>query len=216
MLIKASQLTALGVPEPAAARFAEPLSAACALHDITTPQRLAAFVPQVLHESGMLQRLEEDLHYRTASRVAHLFRTAFDTDRSGSLSQYEIQIAEGFVMQPERLANRAYAGRNGNGNEASGDGWRFRGRGPIQLTGRAWYQRAANELGRPYVDQPDLLLQPSDGALVAAWYWALNRCNALADAFRFADITRAINGPAMVGAADRLAMFGRARRIWPC
>lgn len=216
MLIKPAQLEALAVPPATAARYAEPLSAACALHDITTNVRLAAFVAECLHESAHLQRVVEDLNYRSAQRVARLFRSAFDSDRNGHISQYELQIAEGFVMQPERLANRAYAGRNGNGNEASGDGWRFRGRGPFQLTGRYWYTRAGTELGRPYVQQPDLLLQPSDGALTAAWYWSINGCNALADVFRQADITRKINGPAMVGASDRLALFGKTRKVWPC
>lgn len=215
-MIKAEQLASLGVQPGVAARFAEPLSAACALHDITTNVRLAVFVVQCLHESSMLRRLQEDLHYSSAERIAKVFRRAFDADRDGKLSAFELQIAEAFVGQPERLACRAYAGRNGNGNEASGDGWRFRGRGFFQLTGRSNYAQAGQALGRPYVEQPDLVALPSDAALTAAWYWSVNGCNAMADTFRLAEVRRAINGPAQLGAAECLEMFGRARRVWPC
>lgn len=216
MLITVEKLLAMRVSAGAARRFAEPLQAACALHGIDTNVRVAAFMAQALHESGHLERMEEDLHYRSAERIARVFRRAFDADRDGKLSSFELQIAEAFVGQPERLANRAYAGRNGNGNEASGDGWRYRGRGFFQLTGRTNYLQAGQALGRPYVEQPDLVAQPSDAALTAAWYWSVNGCNAMADTFRLAEVRRAINGPAQLGAAECLELFGRARRVWPC
>ncbi len=215
MLITVEKLLAMRVAAGAARRFAEPLQAACALHGIDTNVRVAAFMAQALHESGHLERMEEDLHYRSAERVAKLFRRGFDTNRDGQISAAEIEAAQPYVMQPERLANRAYAGWGGNGPEASGDGWRFRGRGAFQLTFRHNYTAAARALGRPYVEQPELVAQPSDAALTAAWYWTTIGGNALADTFRFDGITRAIN-KGMEGKEQRLELFGKARKVWPC
>ena len=118
-----------------------------------------------------------------------------------------IAEATPFARNPKALANRVYSSRNGNGDEASGDGWRYRGRGLFQLTGRANYLRAAQALGRPYVGDPDMVGEPSDACLTAAWFWATNGGNRLIDQGDFGGTTRMINGPAMLHARERLALY---------
>lgn len=195
-----SQLIAAGVHPTQAKVFADPLSAACALFSIDSPVRLAAFLSQAVHESGGFMRLEENLYYTTPERIRAMWPS-----RVSSLAD-----AAELCRQPEKLANRVYAGRLGNGDAASGDGWRFRGRGLFQLTGRHNYADAALELARPYTDQPGLVAEPSDACLTAAWYWHCNKLNLLADASNIKGITWAINGPALVGLPERQQLFDRA------
>jgi putative chitinase len=116
------------------------------------------------------------------------------------------------TRNPQALANRVYADRLGNGNEASGDGWRYRGRGLIQLTGRSNYVAAGDALGTPYVMVPEWVSQPVHAALTAAWFWASNGCNELADSSQIDAITRRVNGPKMVAADERRSMFDEAMR----
>jgi len=96
-----------------------------------------------------------------------------------------------------------YAGRLGNGDEASGDGWRFRGRGLKQLTGRYNYTQAALALGQPYVERPDLVAEPGGACLTAAWFWSQHGCNTFADSSQWDAITRVVNGPGMLQAFER-------------
>jgi putative chitinase len=207
--ITVARLIAAGVAPTLAKVFADPLGAACDRFAINTPARVAAFVAQCMHESAGFVHLEEDLFYRDPERVARLFRTAFDTNRDGVLSPQEISAAVPYTRNPEALASRAYAGRFGNGNEASRDGWRYRGRGLIGTTFKANYQAAAQALARPYVEQPELLARPADACLTAAFYFSSRGCNQFADAGNFAAITKAIN-PGMAGAAERLALLKQA------
>lgn len=199
-MITPTQLIAAGIAPTQAKLFSDPLSAACALYDISTPVRIAAFVAQCAHESTSFTALEEGLYYRTPERIRAIWPS-----RVPSLAD-----ATTLARNPQGLANRVYAGRNGNGDTASGDGWRYRGRGLIQLTGRANYAIAAAALGRPYVEQPDLVAQPSDACLTAAHYWTTHGCNALADSSQIDAITRVINGSAMAGAAERRELFREA------
>jgi putative chitinase len=187
MELKLDHLLGMDVPPTLAARIISPLARALAAHDVSTPGRLAAFLGQAIVETSGFVSLNEVLVYSSAQRIADLFPSRVPNAAA----------AARLVRQPEAFANCCYAGKNGNGNEASGDGFRFHGRGIFQLTGRAWYERAGRELGRPYLEQPDLLLKPDDACLSAAWYWKLNRCNELADARNLDGITKAINGPAM-------------------
>ena len=199
-MIQVASLVAAGIGPTQARLFEAPLVAACARFDIDTPLRQAAFVAQCAHESQLFTALEEGLYYRSAERIRAIFRGSVPT----------LAVAQGLVGNPKALANHVYANRNGNRDEASGDGWRYRGRGLIQLTGRTNYARAAGELGRPYVDQPDLVLEPADACLTAAWFWNAGKLNALADASRIDAITRAINGNAMAGADERRHLFEAA------
>lgn len=200
MRLTVQQLIAAGANPTQARVFCDPLNAAMALYAIDTPVRVAAFVAQAMHESAHLTSMEENLFYTTPERIRALW--------PGRVSG--LDDAARLCRNPKTLANRVYASRMGNGNEASGDGWRYRGRGIFQLTGKNNYSDASVELNRPYIEQPDLVAQPSDACLTAAWYWHCNKLNTLADASNTRAITRAINGPAMAGLADRERLFNRA------
>lgn len=186
-----------GLSATQAKAFADPLGAACALFDISTPRRLAAFLAQCSHESRGFAALEEDLFYRRPDHIAKVFESRIPSE----------DVARSLACKPEALANVVYAGKNGNGGPASGDGWRFRGRGLLGLTGRANYAAAAAGLQRPYVEQPELVSQASDAALTAAWFWSEHGLNALADKGDTASITRRINGPAMLGLSQRVQLY---------
>lgn len=184
----------------AAARFLAPLTAAMNEFEINTSVRQAAFLAQLAHESGELARTEENLRYSPA-RIMEIFPRHV----SGWAD------ADKLSKSPERLANRVYASRNGNGDEASGDGYRYRGRGLIQLTGRDNYRLAASALHLPLLDQPELLTKPEHAARSAAWFWFSHGCNALADAGNFLAITKKINGGTN-GYTDRCRYWARAKQ----
>ncbi len=203
MQISPSQLVAAGVPEGAARRMLPHLLASMRRFEIVGTARAAAFLAQCHVESMAFTRTEEMLLYTSAARLAAVFPSRLPT----------IAAAQPYVRNPEGLANRVYGGRLGNGPPASGDGWRFRGRGLKQLTGRANYVRAAAALARPYPADPDLVAQPPDAALTAAWFWHQAGCNALADAGDIERITRAINGPARLAAGERAKRTADYRRI---
>lgn len=198
--ITTAQLVAAGIAPTQAKAFAEPLTAACALHDITTPGRIAAFVAQIAHESANFTALEESLYYRTPERIRTMWPTRVTS----------MQQAATLARNPQALANLVYANRNGNGDVASGDGWRYRGRGLIQLTGRGNYRAATQTRTRDYEANPELVATPQDACLTAAWYWAEHGCNAMADASNLDAITRIINGPAMAGKEDRRENYREA------
>ena len=178
------------------------LDAAMRRFEIDTPSRMAAFAAQLAHESGQLQRWTENLNYRW-ERLRQVFPKYFTSDAE----------ARAFDRKPERIANRVYASRMGNGPEASGDGWRYRGRGPIQLTGRDNYRACGSAIGVDLVGDPDLLATPGPGCLAAAWFWARNGLNALADAGDFVTITRRING-GLNGLAERREFWEQAKEVF--
>lgn len=191
--------------------LAEALCEAMPRARIETLARIAAFLAQVGHESGGLSRLVENLNYSDPRRIAQIFRYGFDLDRDGQVDPEEIEFAKAFVGQPEKLANRAYADRMGNGDPESGDGWRYRGRGLIQITGRHNYTLAAAQLGLPLLTQPELLEQPGPAAESAVWFWRSNGLNERADADLFMQITRKINGGTH-GHTERVALRERILR----
>ena len=162
--------------------------------------RLAMFLAQVAHESGGLLHVSENLNYSAEALLA-CFPSHFDSD-----------TAEDYARQPERIADCCYADRMGNGNEASGDGWSYRGRGLIQITGRANYAACGAALGLDLIAHPELLETPANAALSAAWFWASHGCNGLADAGDFVGITKRING-GVNGLADRQAYLARAQSV---
>lgn len=195
-MLTVSHLQAAGIAPAQAQAFLAPLSAACARFSISTVDRLAAFIGQCAVESGRFTTLQENLNYTTPERIRAVFPSRVQTQAD----------AQALVRNPQALANRVYALRNGNGDAISGDGWRFRGRGLIQLTGKANYAAAATGLALPLVTNPDLAAQPEGACMTAAWFWSARKLNALADAQRWDDITRAVNGPAMLHAAERKAI----------
>lgn len=186
---------------PDAVAWARRLGAAAQIYDILdTEHRLTMWTATIVHESNQLRDLEENLSY-SAQRIVEIWPARFPG----------IAAARPFSRNPERLANRAYANRMGNGPEESGEGWRYRGRGLIQITGRAMYERCGQGLAQPLLEQPDLLLQPDLAALSAGWYWTANGCQALADADDMRGVTRIVNG-GLNGLEERLEYLARARR----
>lgn len=195
-------------------RFVEPLNAAMERFDIVTPERQAAFLPQVGIESAHLTHLAEVMNYSTPQRIVLVFRK-FDLNHNGLTEDDELDFASSFILAPERLANYVYANRNGNGDEASGDGWRFRARGGLGLTGRANYAAYGEKVYRNVrvcLVNPELLEQPVDAAHSAAWFWQAHGCNELADAGDFRGITKRING-AYTGYKERSELWTVAKSI---
>lgn len=181
----------------ACATYAEPLCTATKEFGIDTNARLAAFLAQILHESGNLRYVVENLNY-DAQRLRAVFGRYFTSDEAAR-----------YAHKPEAIANRVYAHRLGNGNEASGDGWRYRGRGLIQITGRANYDACGRGLGLDLLAEPALLEHPIQAARSAAWFWHSRNLNKLADARDIEAITRRING-GLNGLADRRAQYACA------
>ncbi|TXD83221.1 glycoside hydrolase family 19 protein [Subsaximicrobium wynnwilliamsii] len=150
---------------------------------IDTPLRKAHFLAQLAHESGGLKYATENLNY-SAQALRSVFGKYFKT----------IEIAEAYARKPEKIANRVYADRMNNGNEASGDGWKYRGRGLIQLTGKDNYQNFAKDHGVDCVNNPDLILDPEIALNAACWYWTKRNINRYADADDIHMVTKKVNG----------------------
>jgi putative chitinase len=168
-------------------------------YDINTPKRIAAFLAQCGHESGGWVIFEENLNY-SAQGLNGIFKKYFPT----------IESAQPYARQPEKIANKIYANRMGNGSEESGDGFKYRGRGPIQLTGKSNYTAFAKEMFDDWqnvVDNPDWVTEDKDFALMSAiWFWNKNKLNALADVEDIKLMTKKING-GYIGLDDRIAHY---------
>jgi putative chitinase len=203
-MITVATLIAAGIAPTQARIFAEPLQAACVLYGIDTPARVGALVAQCRVEADDFRDLEENLFYTKPERIRQIWPT-----RVASLAD-----AARLTRNPKALANVVYANRLGNGDEASGDGWKYRGGGLIHLTGLTNYTLAAKAIRKPYVEQPDLVRQPIDACLTAAWYWHTNGLNRLADVNLIDDITRAVNGPRMLEADRRRQFTDEAQRAF--
>ncbi len=147
------------------------LNAAFAKYDINSNMRIAAFLAQVGQECGQMTNLIESLNYSTPGRLMAVWPKRFPTEA----------FATQYVRDDKKLGNYVYANRNGNGDPASGDGFNYRGRGLIQITGRTNYAAVGTALGIDAIGNPALLLQPAYAALSAAWFWAGRGLNALAD-----------------------------------
>ncbi|WP_325438076.1 glycoside hydrolase family 19 protein [Pseudomonas nitroreducens] len=191
---------------PVAGVFVPTLNAAMAEWKINTPARAAAFLAQIGHESAQLTRCVESLSY-SAQRLAAVWPRRFRA-ADGAPNALAREIA----YQPERIANLVYADRNGNGPEKSGDGWRYRGRGLLQITGRANYAAVAKGVGVPLLERPQLLAEPVWVSRSATWWWAAHGLNELADVGRFEQITRRING-GLSGYEERTRLRRRAEEV---
>jgi len=197
---------------PVAGVFVSALNLAMARFDITSPVRVAAFLAQAGHESMHLTKLSESLYYKDPERVAQLFKYGFDLNHNGRVEPAEVEFAKGYLRNSEKMANRVYGGRYGNGPEVSGDGYRYRARGLLGLTFSDNYRLCGKALGLPLLVQPELLEQPNYAALSAAWYWWDRGLNELADAGQFEAITRKINGGGN-GRAERLTLWETAKGV---
>ena len=160
-------------------------------YEINTPLRVAHFVAQCAHESGNFVFIKENLNYRAAS-LQKTFAKYFPT----------AELAAQYEKRPEKIANRVYANRMGNGDEASGDGWLYCGRGLIKLTGKDNYTFFAGSLGITTQEASEYLQTFEGAAQSACWYWEQNNLNKFADANDVKGLTRAING-GYIGLEDR-------------
>ena len=167
------------------------------------PRRLAAWLATIAHESARLTMTVENLNY-SAQGLAQTWPSRY-ADMTGRPTATAIRIAR----KPEDIANLTYAGRMGNGSAGSGDGWKYRGRGLIQITGRDNYEATAAALGEDFVSQPEQLEHPYYAAMSAAEWWRRNGCNQLADTGDMAAVTRRVNG-GLTGLDDRLKLYAAA------
>jgi putative chitinase len=165
-----------------------------------TTVRRDFFLAQIGHESGGLHITEENLNY-SAERLCAVWPSRFPN----------VAAAQPYARNPERLANRVYGGRMGNGPEESGDGWRYRGRGYIQITGRDGYARVGRIAGRDFVANPQEVFEPQYALLAACAFWEWKGMNAICDGGNFVSVTRRINGGTN-GLDDRRAWLDKVRR----
>ena len=168
---------------------------------ITSSRALAAFLGQCAFESAGFRTLEEDLTY-SADRLCQVWPNRFPN----------VADAVPCANEPERLANRVYANRMGNGDEASGDGWLFRGRGLIQITGRTAYQQFARAMNMPLQQAVAHAASVAGAAESAVWFWTAHQLNPLAEAWSLDSITRKING-GLNGAAERTRLCDAALQV---
>ena len=183
--------------------------------NVNTQLRLAHFLGQLQHESG-LKPIEENFRY-SAKRLTEVFGKYFPT----------LEIANQYAMQPQKIANRVYSGRMGNGNEASGDGYRFRGRGMIMITGKNNYKALTewakkNGIDADYINNPDLLLRESDSIISALWFWSVNNINQYADKDDILSVSRIVNvGNAKTsvtphGMQSRINAVNKFKKVFTC
>jgi putative chitinase len=170
-------------------------------YDINTPQRVAAFVAQCAHESGNFKFLQENLNYK-ADSLCRVWPRYFPN----------IDVARQYEKKPEKIANRAYGGRMGNGPEESGDGWKFCGRGLIQLTGRSNYQAFADSIETNIEDLPAYLATFEGAVQSACWFWESNKLNQWADKGDILTLTKRINGGTL-GLEDRQKHYAHALHV---
>jgi putative chitinase len=194
--------------------FLLPLNSAMIEFGIDTPIRQAAFLSQIAHESTELLRLVENLNY-SAEGLARTWPSRFqDKNKQPNSLAYELN------RKAEAIANSVYANRLGNGNSASGDGWKYRGRGLIQVTGRDNYLACSKALygDDTLIRYPELLEKPKDACRSAAWFWKVNNINIMADKDDFDGVCDLVNRGKKtaaigdsIGYADRLKCYKRAK-----
>lgn len=202
------QLIAAGIKREVAEKWLPYVQTALQRFNIDSPKRVAAWLAQTAHESGGYTMLSENLNYRAAT-LAACWPNRFaelgpdkkpKKNEKGAL--IPTKVAESIAGKPELIANLVYSSRMGNGPAESGEGWKYRGRGLKQLTGKDNYTRCGAALGMDLVGQPDLLLDPEGAALSAAWFWDANKCSDYIDRDDFTGLTKRING-GTIGLPDR-------------
>jgi putative chitinase len=204
--VTAATLKALApaISDARAADYGPALDQAMAAKDINTPLRIAHFLAQLAHESAGFRALVENLNYKPETLLKVFPK------RVGTLANAQKLVAAG----PTAIAEAIYGNRADLGNVNPGDGYKYRGRGFIMITGRANYTSYAALVGQPLVDQPELLEQAVSAAQASAAFWATNGLNAKADADDITAITKVINGGTN-GLDDRKAWLAKAKAVWP-
>jgi putative chitinase len=196
-MVTSEQLKKLHIGE----QWVDALNATFQRFNIDTPVRQASFIGQCGHECGNFKILEENLNYR-AEALMRLWKSRFPT----------IEIANEYARNPKKIANKVYASRMGNRDESSGDGFRFRGRGCIQLTGHANYFHAGKACDVDFVMEPDLVATPQYAAMTAGWFWDTHKLNQFADVRDFKTMTKKING-GFIGLDDRIKHINHAIQV---
>ena len=182
--------------------YLEALNLTLPEYQINTKLRLCHFLAQIIHESGHLKYNQENLNY-SAKALRSVFGKYFPTDA----------LAEQYARKPEKIANRVYANRMGNGDEASGDGWKYKGAGLIQLTGKTNYTKCSEFLGIDLVNDPSLVYNnPEICVKTACWYWSVNNLNKYADVDDIKTVTKRING-GYNGLEDRTKILNTAKKV---
>jgi putative chitinase len=191
------QLDKLGIDH----KWLGPLEEVFAKYDISTPIRQASFIGQCAHESGNFKTLEENLRYSAVS-LMKVWPSRFPN----------LEVANQYASNAEKIANKVYGGRMGNGPEETGEGWEYHGRGLIQLTGKENYEHCGSGIGADLLTDPSLLLDPRYACLSAGWFWNKKGLNALADAGDYETMTKRING-GLIGLDDRKAKIAKAMSV---
>ena len=187
-MVTSEQLTKLHINPD----LAGPLNETFERFNISTVRQQAAFLGQCGHECGNFKVFEENLNYR-AETLMKLWPKRFPT----------LEFAKQYERNPRKIANSVYSNRMGNRDEASGDGWRFRGSGALQLTGHSNFYHAGKALGVDFVMEPELVRTPKYALLTAGWFWSTHGCNALAENADWVGLTKKING-GTIGLDDRV------------
>jgi putative chitinase len=216
MTVTVAHIVAAGVKQATAEKWVDAVAAACQEFGIKTPQRIAGFLSQCAHESGGFERLQENLNY-SADGMAGIWPKRFavmgpdgkPAKKEGKNQPNKFALA--LHRKPEMIANVVYSSRMGNGPTESGEGWKYRGRGLKQLTGKDNHRACSAGLGVDLVENPDLLLEPVYAARSAAWFWSTNNCNKFADAGDIEGLTKKING-GLIGIDDRKKRYNACIR----
>jgi putative chitinase len=196
-MVNAEQLKKLHI-DPV---WADALNETFERFNIATPAQQASFIGQASHESGNFKMLVENLNYR-AETLMKVWPKRFPT----------LDFAKQYERDPKKIANSVYANRMGNRDEASGDGFRFRGRGLFQTTGHSGYYHAGQALGEDFVMNPDLVATPKYAALTAGFFWNTHKLNNFADVEDFKGMTKKING-GFIGLEDRIKHIRHALSV---
>jgi putative chitinase len=193
--MNSEQLTKLGIGQ----EWLKPLDDTFEKYQINTPKRQACFIGQCMHESGGFKFLKENLNY-SAAALMRTWPSRFP----------DMDTAEKYERNPEKIANKVYGGRMGNTEE--GDGAKYIGRGLIQLTGKENYKNCSDGIGVDLISNPDLLSNPKYAALSAGWFWNKRNLNASSDLMDIVGITKKING-GVIGLEDRKAKINKVLDI---
>lgn len=209
MTPRLEHLVAANIKREVAEKWLPWVQKACIEFEINTPKRVAAFIAQTAHESGGYVSLSENLNYSAdglAGTWPNRFAEINPATKKAKKNEKGFNIPNKFALalhrKPEAIANVVYGGRLGNGPIESGDGWKYRGKGLKQLTGKDNVSRCGKALGVDLVENPDLLLEPEFASRSAGWFWKVNNCSQFIDNDDFVGLTKRING-GTIGLSDR-------------
>jgi putative chitinase len=200
-ILSKDQLAQIIEGNPYIDHWYEALEQALPDYDINTPERVAAFMAQTAHESGEYRAIKENLNYRAVT-LRKVFPKYFPTD----------ELAAAYAQKPEKIANKVYANRMGNGPEESGDGYRYCGRGLIQLTGKNNYQAFADSIEITPEEVSEYLATFEGAVQSACWFWEANNLNQWADKGDMIMLTKKING-GTIGLEDRIKHYNHILHV---